>query len=99
MHFDLQGFIIAFGYLGVLAFVFAESGLFFGFFLPGDSLLFTAGVLALPVSRRLWVGGGAPTGGFHFGLLAIGSVFAAVLCDSAGYTFGRRVGARPFSRE
>ncbi|MEK7565545.1 MAG: DedA family protein, partial [Patescibacteria group bacterium] len=46
MHFDLAGFIKAVGYVGVFGIVFAESGLFFGFFLPGDSLLFTAGFLA-----------------------------------------------------
>src|SRR5439155_20952066 len=61
MHFDLQGFIIAFGYLRVLAFVFAESGLFFGFFLPGDSLPFTAGLLASAASRRLWETAGTHT--------------------------------------
>jgi membrane-associated protein len=99
MHFDLQGFIIAFGYLGVLAFVFAESGLFFGFFLPGDSLLFTAGFLASPASRRLWEAAGAPAEGFNIGVLAIGCFIAAVLGDSVGYAFGRRVGPRLFTRE
>ena len=44
--FDLQTLIQTVGYIGVTAIVFAESGLFFGFFLPGDSLLFTAGFLA-----------------------------------------------------
>ena len=43
---DLPGLIKTFGYLGIIAVIFAESGLFFGFFLPGDSLLFTAGVVA-----------------------------------------------------
>ena len=43
---DPHFLINTFGTIGVLAIVFAESGLFFGFFLPGDSLLFTAGFLA-----------------------------------------------------
>ncbi len=46
MIFDLETLIKTGGYLGLFAIVFAESGLLFGFFLPGDSLLFTAGFLA-----------------------------------------------------
>ena len=46
MHFDLAQIIQTVGYIGLFAIVFAESGLFFGFFLPGDSLLLTAGLLA-----------------------------------------------------
>src|SRR3989344_2968890 len=46
LHFDLVKIIEAVGYLGVTAIIFAESGLLIGFFLPGDSLLFTAGFLA-----------------------------------------------------
>ena len=46
MQFDLESIIKTLGYAGVFGIVFAESGLFFGFFLPGDSLLFTAGFLA-----------------------------------------------------
>ena len=44
--FDLVSFIKAAGYIGLFGIVFAESGLFVGFFLPGDSLLFTAGFFA-----------------------------------------------------
>ncbi len=43
--FQILPLIQTFGLIGIFAFVFAESGLFFGFFLPGDSLLFTAGIL------------------------------------------------------
>ena len=43
---DLKEILPAIGYLGIFSIVFAESGLFIGFFLPGDSLLFTAGFLA-----------------------------------------------------
>ena len=74
------------GYLGVFAIIFAESGLFIGFFLPGDSLLFTAGFLA-------------SQGVFSLPLLLVGCFLAAVIGDSVGYTFGRRVGPRLFQRE
>ena len=46
LPFDLKELIIAVGYVGLFAIIFAESGLLIGFFLPGDSLLFTAGFLA-----------------------------------------------------
>jgi len=78
--------IKTFGYLGLFAAVFAESGLFIGFFLPGDSLLFTAGILASQGLLSIWV------------LLAL-LLIAAVLGDNFGYAFGRRLGPRLFSRE
>ncbi len=74
------------GLVGVMAIIFAESGLFFGFFFPGDSLLFTAGLLA-------------SQGYFHFGTLLIGSIVAAILGDSVGYWFGKKIGPRIFTRE
>ncbi|MEO8638143.1 MAG: DedA family protein [Candidatus Taylorbacteria bacterium] len=74
------------GLVGVIAIVFAESGLFFGFFFPGDSLLFTAGFLA-------------SQGYFPIAYLAIGSAFAAILGDSVGYAFGKHVGPKIFTRE
>jgi len=78
--------IKALGLLGVLFIIFAESGLFFGFFFPGDSLLFTAGFLAsrgfIPPS---W--------------LFIGAFVAAVLGDSVGYAFGKKVGPKIFTKE
>src|SRR5262245_37049344 len=85
-HFDLVEIIKAVGYIGVFAIVFAESGLLIGFFLPGDSLLFTAGFLA-------------SQGIFSLPVLAIGCFIAAVTGDSVGYSFGRRVGRRLFERE
>ena len=67
--------------------IFAESGLLIGFFLPGDSLLFTAGFLVQT--------GIIPINIFVF----IAILFAAaVLGDSVGYTFGRRVGRKVFDR-
>ena len=83
---DLPELIKAIGYIGVFAIVFAESGLLIGFFLPGDSLLFTAGFLASQDILSLPV-------------LAIGCGLFAILGDSVGYMFGRRVGRRLFERE
>lgn len=73
------------GLLGIFLIVFAESGIFIGFFLPGDSLLFTSGLLASQNHLNI------------FALLPL--VFlGAVLGDSVGYLFGRRVGGKIFSR-
>lgn len=74
------------GLAGVIAIVFAESGLFFGFFFPGDSLLFTAGLLA---SQGL----------LPIGWLLVGTAIAAILGDSVGYWFGQKTGPAIFSRE
>lgn len=84
--FDLVALIKAVGYLGIFGIVFAESGLFIGFFLPGDSLLFTAGFLASQGFLNIFV-------------LVIGCFVAAVIGDSFGYTFGRKVGPAIFSRQ
>ncbi|MEN9614371.1 MAG: hypothetical protein RLZZ347_678 [Candidatus Parcubacteria bacterium] len=74
------------GLLGVFAIVFAESGLFFGFFFPGDSLLFTAGLLA-------------SQGYFSIVALAVGSCVCAIAGDSVGYAFGKKVGPKLFTKE
>ena len=71
----------------VMAVVFAETGLLFGFFLPGDSLLFLAG--ALVASHVIAV---------PFWVLAAGVFAAAVLGDQLGYLIGRRYGPKVFSR-
>lgn len=78
--------ITAVGLLGVIGIVFAESGLFFGFFLPGDSLLFTAGFLA-------------SLGHFNVWWLWLGCTLAAIAGDSVGYAFGKKVGPKIFTRE
>lgn len=83
---DLETLIRAIGLLGVWAMVYTESGLLVGLFLPGDSLLFTAGFLA-------------SQGYLDIALLSAGSFVAAVLGDSTGYAFGYRVGRRLFQRE
>ncbi|HET7769576.1 MAG TPA: VTT domain-containing protein [Chloroflexota bacterium] len=92
---NLEEIIITFGYLAVWAIVFAESGLLVGFFLPGDSLLFTAGFLAS--QPHLFEAHGAP--GMDIGILAAGAFISAVVGDSVGYSFGSRVGRRLFQRE
>lgn len=78
--------IKAVGLIGLFAIVFAESGLFIGFFLPGDSLLFTGGFLA-------------SQGYFNIFVLALIVFIAAVLGDSVGYAFGKKVGPKIFSRK
>jgi len=89
------------GYIIIFGIIFAESGLLVGFFLPGDSLLFTAGFLASDASKELLVKLGAPaqTAFFALPILLIGCFLAAVVGDSVGYTFGKRVGQRLFQRE
>ncbi len=82
----LRVLLTMFGYMGVFGIVFAESGLFFGFFLPGDSLLVTAGILAA-------------SGVFHIGILLVLVVVAAILGDSVGYMFGKFVGRKLFTKE
>ena len=82
-HYGLEALITLVSVPGIAAIIFAESGLLVGFFLPGDSLLFTAGFL---------VGQGMIK--FNIHLLAMILFLAAVLGDKVGYTFGRRVGRR-----
>jgi len=83
---DLPILIKTIGYLGVFFIIFAESGLFFGFFLPGDTLLFTAGLLA-------------SQGYFNIALLVLLIVLAAILGDQIGYFFGKKVGPKIFTRD
>ena len=83
---DLQTLIRTVGYVGIFAIVFAESGLLFGFFLPGDSLLFTAGFLA-------------SQGVINIAILVPIIIVAAITGDAAGYSIGYRLGRRLFYRE
>jgi membrane-associated protein len=84
--FDLVSLIKTGGYIGIFLIVFTESGLLIGLFLPGDSLLFTAGLLASRGYVRI------------LSLMAVAFV-AAVLGDSTGYYLGRRFGPKVFQRE
>jgi membrane-associated protein len=87
MHFDAKTLVQSLGFWGghlvIWAIVFAESGLFFGFFLPGDSLLFTAGFLASPKVALL-----------NIGILATGCFICAVLGDTVGYFSGKWFGQK-----
>ncbi|HUD21032.1 MAG TPA: VTT domain-containing protein [Candidatus Saccharimonadales bacterium] len=83
---DLIGLVKGFGLILVYAMIFIESGLFFGFFFPGDSLLFTAGLLASQHVFSVWG-------------LVIGSTIAAIIGVNVGYHFGKVFGPRIFNRE
>ena len=74
------------GYLGLFGLIFAESGLFFGFFLPGDSLIFTAGFLASQNYLNIY-------------LLLVILFVSAVLGDNVGYWFGQKIGPLIFTKE
>jgi membrane-associated protein len=90
---DLENLIRAVGYVGLFAIIFAESGLFFGFFLPGDSLLLTAGLLASRVDQAT----GEPL--LNILILLPLLAVAAILGDNVGYWFGNKAGPRIFNRE
>lgn len=84
---ELTEFIKYASILGVALIIFAESGLLIGFFLPGDSLLFTTGLL---------ISIGVLSFNIH---LAVAILFiAAVAGDSVGYTFGRKIGPKVFKK-
>ncbi len=85
MIIDLETFIKTAGLIGLASIVFAESGLLIGFFLPGDSLLFTAGILASQGYLDIW-------------WLCIVLFFAAAIGDSVGYSIGKRLGPKIFTK-
>jgi membrane-associated protein len=78
--------IKAVGVIGIILIIFAETGLFFGFFLPGDSLLFTAGIFA-------------SQGFISLEVLIIGGIIAAILGDSVGYWSGKKYGRKLFEKD
>jgi membrane-associated protein len=73
------------GLLGLIIIIFAETGLMIGFFLPGDSLLITAGLFAYKGDLNIWT-------------LNIALVLAAIIGDATGYYIGRRTGQALYSR-
>ena len=77
------------GYVGLTIIIFAETGLLVGFFLPGDSLLVTAGLLASQPDR------------FDLNVYALGALLsiASILGNSVGYYIGKITGPRLFRRE
>lgn len=84
--FDPIVIIKAVGVIGIILIVFAETGLFFGFFFPGDSLLFTAGIFA-------------SQGFLSIEILLIGCILAAILGDSVGYWSGKKYGRKLFDKD
>ncbi len=84
--FDLIPLIKAAGYFGLFGIVFAETGLLFGFIFPGDSLLFTAGILA-------------SQGFLHITPLIIVLFFGVLLGDNTGYFLGKKLGPKIFKKE
>ena len=85
-HISVEKILQRFGILAVGAIVFAESGLLIGFFLPGDTLLLSAGVLAAQDKLPLIE-------------LIIVTVAAAIIGDNVGYSIGRRMGKRLFKKQ
>lgn len=83
---DMVEVIKTIGYIGLFGIVFAETGLFLGFFFPGDSLLFVAGVLAAQ-------------GFFSLPILLVGLFVSAFAGNLFGYWFGGYVGPRLFAKE
>lgn len=81
--FDIDSFLATGGVVGLCVLVFIETGLLIGFVFPGDSVLFTAGVLAAQPDpfAPLW-------------LLCVVVPLAAILGDQCGYFIGRRLGSR-----
>jgi membrane-associated protein len=82
---ELVNSLSPYGELALWLIVFAETGLLIGFFLPGDSLLFTAGILA-------------GQGKLDIAMVVIGCFIAAVVGDQVGFTIGQKAGPRLFSR-
>ena len=82
---DVETMVRVGGLTAMTAIVFAETGLMVGFFLPGDSLLVTAGVFAA-------------AGHFHIGVLNAVLIAAAIVGDTVGYWIGRRAGPALFRR-
>ena len=82
---NLQQFLITASYLGIAGMLFVETGFLVGFFLPGDSLLVTAGILAAH-------------GTLSLPLVVVAGVIGAVAGDSAGYFIGEKTGPRIFRR-
>ncbi len=83
---DIQSLILAVGYAGLFAIVFAETGLLVGFFLPGDTLLITAGLMAQRGQLDTWI-------------LAPLLIAAAIAGDFVGFEIGKHAGPRLYKRD
>lgn len=85
---DVKGLVAWGGYVGLTAIIFAETGLLVGFFLPGDSLLVTAGLFA-----------SQPEFGLNVWLLGTLLTVASIVGNTVGYFIGQMSGPRLFRRE
>ncbi len=84
---DVQGLVAWGGYVGLTAIIFAETGLLIGFFLPGDSLIVTAGLLSATHDlMNVW-------------LLGLLLTVASIVGNTVGYAVGKAAGPRLFTRE
>ena len=92
---DPEKLIRSGGYILLFAIVFAESGLLIGFFLPGDSLLFIAGMAS---AGTLVHQAGADAIHLNIWVVLIGVFIAAVAGDQVGYAFGKKTGPALFKR-
>ncbi len=86
---DSTSLIKSFGTIGIIAIIFAETGLLIGLILPGDSLLFTAGVLCAKTVNGTHL---------NLGVILVGTALAAVIGGQTGYTAGRKMGPALFKR-
>jgi len=84
--YDVEALVRVGGLMALIAIVFVETGLFVGFFLPGDSLLVTAGLFAASGRLNLWS-------------LFLFVSLAAIIGDTVGYTIGAKTGPRLFTRD
>jgi membrane-associated protein len=80
-------FASGFGYAGLVGIIFAETGLLVGFFLPGDSLIVTAGLLSATIP------------GLNIWLLGLLLTVASIIGNAVGYAIGKAAGPRLFTRE
>lgn len=91
--YDVKSLVIWAGYIGMAVIIFAETGLLAGFFLPGDSLLVTAGLFAATTNPAT----GEPY--LNIWMLNLILIPCAVIGDATGYWIGHKAGPRLFKRE
>ncbi len=84
--FDPIFLIKTIGVIGIFLIIFTETGFFLGFFLPGDTLLFTAGIFASQGFLNIYI-------------LLLGCIIMAILGDSMGYWMGKKYGRKLFRRD
>lgn len=94
---DPQKLLESIGLIGLFVVIFAESGILIGFFLPGDSLLFTAGLATYGLVIREGEDKFQLANG-QIWIVVIGVVIAAIAGDQVGYAFGKKVGPSLFKR-